>query len=116
MKKDNKLKIIKVPLKSKSKDVYPNFPPMPVLYLELLENKDKIKPELRNKDYIAPVVDDVKLQTDNVNNTESIIYNDIINDLKLSSSENKERFDYDYSNKKNKYDKYDFNKDDTDDK
>ena len=38
MKKDNKIKIVKVPLKTKSKDVFPNFPPMPVLYLELLEN------------------------------------------------------------------------------
>ena len=83
MKKDNKIKIIKVPLKSKSKDVYPNFPPMPVLYLELLENKDKIKPELRNKDYVPPASDNVSSITNVMdssnNNTESIIYNDIVN-------------------------------------
>ena len=79
MKKDNKIKIVKVPLKTKSKDVFPNFPPMPVLYLELLENKDKIKPELRNKDYVPPVVEE-SLNKDQ--DTESIIYNDVINELK----------------------------------
>ena len=78
MKKDNKIKIVKVPLKTKSKDVFPNFPPMPVLYLELLENKDKIKPELRNKDYVPPVVEE-SLNKDQ--DTESIIYNDVINEF-----------------------------------
>ena len=59
---------------------------------------------MRNKDYVPPVVEE-SLNKDQ--DTESIIYNDVINELKLSSSENKERFDYDYS-KNSKYDKYKF--------
>lgn len=48
-----KVNIIKVPLPAKSRKEYPKaFPRMPILYLELIENKGKIKQDLINTDYV----------------------------------------------------------------
>ena len=48
-----KVNIIKVPLSAKSRKEYPKaFPRMPILYLELIENKAKIKQELINIDHV----------------------------------------------------------------
>ena len=47
-----KINVVKIPNETIQEDIIDkNFPRMPRMYLELLENKDKIKPELLNRDY-----------------------------------------------------------------
>jgi len=52
-----KIKVVKIPLPSeiKNKTHQKAFSKMPILYLELIENKAKIKPELVNKEYVPNV-------------------------------------------------------------
>ena len=51
----NRIRVIKVPLQSATKPKVPVFNRMPQLYLELLENKEKIKPSQVNKEYVGDV-------------------------------------------------------------
>lgn len=52
-----KLNIVKLPGNYNFELKYPNWHDMPILYLELLENKNKVKPELRNSDYAPTGID-----------------------------------------------------------
>jgi len=57
-----KIKVVKVPLDRKPEIIMPNFPIMPRLYLELLENPNKVIPELRGKDYNPPGLDQMIME------------------------------------------------------
>ena len=46
-----KVNVIKIPNSNRGEIPSKKFPRMPRMYLELLENKDKIKPQLLNKEY-----------------------------------------------------------------
>ena len=57
------LKINKIPLDYNIPDITPNFSNLnPTLYLELLENTDKVKPESKNKDYVPSAPSELEIE------------------------------------------------------
>lgn len=99
-----KIKAIKVPNNNKVVDIPQKFPRFPRLYLELLENKAKIKQDLINKDYSPS--GKINYEPDDTpevdNNFESrldkILYNDS-NSIKDSEASSVKSFKSDKSDK-----------------
>ena len=88
-KKDkNKIVVRKVPLDYYPERYHASFPPMPILYLELLENKQKVKKDLKNKDYVPPV-DRIELsnQVPTPEQAESQVDKEIDKDFELKEYE-----------------------------
>ena len=72
-KKKKKIVVNKIPLNYKIDDFPKKFNNIPQLYLELLENKLKVKPELKNQDYIPKIEDIKNIKTDNLNLDQSTL-------------------------------------------
>lgn len=86
IRRKNPIKVIKVSLNENERppDRIQAFPKMPILYLELLENKNKVKQELINKEYLP------NLSPDNdYNNFEKQNKNYVDDNLSLKSYDNK---------------------------
>ena len=85
-----KLQVIKVPLAYTPEIKIPNFPPMPRLYMELLENKEKVKPELRTKEYLPKNINNIN-QIPSLNEAEKQIINNPNSSISLDTSQDNDQ-------------------------
>ena len=83
--------IEKVPLSYKPKDIQPNFPYEPVLYLELLENKDKVKQEYKNVNFkpenFPAIMDKIQMSQEKYGDLQTIVENKNSNSNSNSNSD-----------------------------
>ena len=116
VKKNQKIRVVKIPLKRTPVNHPQVFPKMPTLYLELLENKAKIKQDLINKPYKPSTTDftndkysdkhDDKHDEHKNKDKHSDSYSDKHKDKKHKDKYSDSYKDDKYSDKKHKDDKY----------
>ena len=105
------IQVIKVPLSPYSKNIdnQRSFPNLPRLYLELIENKSKIKQDLIDKDHSPVIINKSNNEKKKEDTFENKIQNLFDNDSDNENSSVKDK----YIDKNNsKYDKYNDNNDD----